>query len=120
MSFAAMLSVSATHLAAVEHRIKPEPQLVQRLARLFLRPHYNYIDVVRRFRTLRPDPRDRRLRGMFRELRDPQTADDERSRLLADLIGDNTDLASRALNSLSKDGSIGSCLNVAGRRRPLC
>jgi RNA polymerase sigma-B factor len=95
MSFAAMLSVPATHIAAVKHRIKPEPHLVQRLARLFLRPHYNYIDVVRRFRTLRPDPRDRRLRGMFRELRDPQTADDEHSRLRADLIGDNADLARR-------------------------
>ncbi|MFC3992860.1 sigma-70 family RNA polymerase sigma factor [Actinoplanes siamensis] len=93
MSFAAMLSVSATHLAAVEHRIKPEPQLVQRLARLFLRPHYNYSDLVRRFRTLRPDPRATRLRGMFRELRDPQTAGHERSRIRADLIGDNADLA---------------------------
>jgi RNA polymerase sigma-B factor len=95
MSFAAMLSVSASHLAAMEHRIKPEPQTVQRLARLFLRPHYTYKDVVRRFRTLRPDPRDLQLRGMFRELRDPQTTDDQRSRLRADLIGDNADLARR-------------------------
>ncbi|HEX5201921.1 MAG TPA: hypothetical protein VFW27_18495 [Actinoplanes sp.] len=32
---------------------------------------------------------------MFRELRDPQTADGERSRLRANLIGDNADLARR-------------------------
>ena len=79
----------------MEHRIKPETELVQRLTRLFLRPHYTYSDVVRRFRTLRPDPRDRRLRGMFRELRDPQTAHDEQSRLRANLISDNADLARR-------------------------
>jgi RNA polymerase sigma factor (sigma-70 family) len=93
MGFAAILSVPASHIATVEHRTKPEPELIQRLARRFLRPHYNITDMIRRFRTLRPDPRDLRLRGMFRQLRDPQTSADQRTRLRSDLIDDNAELA---------------------------
>jgi RNA polymerase sigma-B factor len=93
MGFAAILSVPASHIAAVEHRTKPEPELVRRLARRFLRPQYRITDVIRRFRTLRPDPRDLHLRGMFRQLRDPQTGADQRTRLRADLIDDNVELA---------------------------
>jgi RNA polymerase sigma-B factor len=117
MGFAAILSVPASHIAAVEHRTKPEPKLVRRLARRFLRPHYNVADVVHRFRTLRPDPRDRRLRGMFRQLRDPQTSTDQRTRLRTDLIDDNAELARqlarREAHSLREPGDAANAWTIA-------
>ncbi|MEU7978876.1 sigma-70 family RNA polymerase sigma factor [Micromonospora sp. NPDC049081] len=91
--FAAILSVSAPHIAAVEHGAKPEPDIVQRLALRFLRPTYRYADVVRRFRTLRPSTLDLRLRRRFQQLRSPQTDEKQRGQLRADLIRDNADLA---------------------------
>jgi RNA polymerase sigma factor (sigma-70 family) len=93
--FAAILSVPPSHITAVEHSAKPEPDLVRRLARRFLRPKYTYTDVVRRFRTLRPSPVDLRLRQKFRQLRDPGTVDARRCQLREELIRDNIDLARR-------------------------
>jgi RNA polymerase sigma factor (sigma-70 family) len=95
MSFAAILSTPASHITAVEHGTKPEPELVQRLTRRFLHPHFTLTDMIRRFRTLRPGPQDLRFRSLFHQLHDPSTSDEERSRLRASLIDDNTELARR-------------------------
>lgn len=96
--FAAILSVSASHITAIEHWAKPDSDLIRRLVRRFLQPTYRYADVVRRFRTLRPSALDLHLRHTFQQLHNPQTDERRRGQLRADLIRDNVDLARHLAN----------------------
>lgn len=115
--FAAILSVSASHLTAVEHWTKPEPDLVQRLSRHFLHPTYRYADVVRRFRSLRPSSLDLRLRRTFQQLRHPQTDERQRGQLRENLIRDNADLArhlaKREARHLTRPGEAAEAWTIA-------
>ncbi len=116
-SFAAILSTSTSHITAVEHSAKPEPNLVQCLARRFLRPTYRYADIVRRFRTLRPSELDLRLRHRFQQLHNPQMDAERRGQLRADLIRDNADLArhlaKRETRRLSRPGDAAESWTIA-------
>lgn len=94
-SFAATVGCGPDTVWRYEHRDKPDELFLRRLVRRHLRSKVSYADLVRRFRTLRPDPTDLRLRARFGELRGLPARSPGRERLRGELITENLDLAHR-------------------------
>jgi RNA polymerase sigma-B factor len=92
-SFAATVGCGPDTVRRCEHRDKPDELFLRRLVRRHLRSKVSYADLVRRFRTLRPDPTDLRLRARFGELRGLPARSPGRERLRDELIKENLDLA---------------------------
>jgi len=99
--FAIKISITAEDVKDIEHGVLPEPQVVRRFVKVFLRPHFSYDDVVDAFAQLRPDQEAAELRERFLKFQHLPKSDPTRKAMEDVIIEECVPMAKRIAQSVA-------------------
>lgn len=95
------LGITAEDVKEIEHGVLPDPQVVKRFAKVFLRPQFSYNDVVAAFAQLRPDQEAAELRDRFLTFQHLPKGDPTRRAMEDAIIEECVPMAKRIARSVA-------------------